>query len=344
MITVLSRHRHALCSLIDPFCIMQPEQQSHRTDASIIFATRDRCAQLRQTLDAYQDLDTDGISWELIVVDNCSQDETPDVLRGAAATLPLTPLLETAPGKSRALNKALPKLRGELIVFTDDDALPDPNCLRALLDAAQRWPDEAIFGGRIDPFFPQDTPAWISNPAFRFSVPAYARYAPAAQEGPVRLAPFGPCCAVRRSALGDKRFSDHLGPQPGVYAMGCETDLLKRVAGSEYQYIYVPGARVRHVVRPDQITLEWLLARAHKLGRGQAYMPGNKKMRGVRYRGVPLTMLTALLRTWLRYNLFHLIGMRRRYIDHLIKFEQRYATVRELYRRPLPQDESQQSR
>ena len=67
-------------------------------DASVIFATRDRSSLLAQTL-AHLRRQTGAPRWELIVVDNGSTDETPSVLAGAAAELPLHLLHEPAAGK-----------------------------------------------------------------------------------------------------------------------------------------------------------------------------------------------------------------------------------------------------
>lgn len=49
-------------------------------DISVVMATLNRDEQLRRTLDAYRSLDTTGIRWELIVVDNNSTDNTAGVL------------------------------------------------------------------------------------------------------------------------------------------------------------------------------------------------------------------------------------------------------------------------
>lgn len=304
---------------------------SDRIDASIVFATRDRAPQLHRTLDTYRQLDTDNMRWELVVIDNNSQDETGQLLQQARARLPLISLFVPEQGQNRARNRALSMLRGDLVVFTDDDVLPDPGCLRAYLNAARRWPDEAIFGARIDPEFPPGTPEWMADADFSFSSTAFARYRPGISEGPVKRHPYGPSFAVRRSVVGGQRFNEQLGPQSGAYAMGGEGEFLRRLAGDNYQFIYVPDARVRHIVRPDQITPEWLFARAYNKGRGQVYMPSSKKPGRIYIRGVPLKLLRGLSRSWTRYQVYRALGMRAPYTRHRIRFELRYGRVRELY-------------
>ncbi|MBS64127.1 glycosyltransferase [Salinisphaera sp.] len=272
-------------------------------DVSILFATRNRAAQLERTLDCYRALDTHGLDWELLIVDNGSTDATAEVIERARRDLPITYLHADGVGQNRARNVAMDRLSGELVIFTDDDVLPEPDCARAYIDAAQRWPDDVIFGARIEPSFPADTPDWMTSPDFEFATTAFARYQPADQEGPVGRHPYGPSFAVRRAAFQGMRFNEQLGPQTGSYAMGGEGDFLRRLAARGHRYIYVPQARVAHVVRTDQTNADWLLSRAYKKGRGQVYLPSSKKTPKLYWRGAPLKLWLATLRSGLRYQL-----------------------------------------
>ncbi|GAB3680700.1 hypothetical protein GCM10028792_25920 [Salinisphaera aquimarina] len=299
----------------------------------MIFATRDRATQLRQTLDSYRRLNTDGIRWELIVVDNNSDDDTAAILEHARSDLPLIPLFAADGGQNRARNTALPHLNGELIIFTDDDAVPNREYLQAYASAAARWPHEAVFGARIEPRFPDNTPNWMQSPAFRFSSTAFARYAPASKEGRVRRHPYGPSFAVRRSALGQHCFPNHLGPQGGSYAMGGEGHLLRRLRADGWSFIYVPSACVEHVIRPDQITTEWLLARANKKGRGQVYLPNTRKPRKFFVRGISVKLWLATARAALRYRVARLICKPRVYTEQGIQYQLRLGQIQEMLAR-----------
>ncbi len=297
---------------------------------SVVFATRNRATQLQQTLAAYHKLDTEGLAWELIVVDNNSSDDTDRVLEAASARLPLKRLFVSEAGQNRARNEALSEVDGELVVFTDDDVLPDPDCLKAYQAASRRWPDEAIFGARIDPSFPEEAPAWMQDARFGFSSTAFARYAPAEQESCVERHPYGPSFAIRQAALGEERFPVHLGPQTGAYAMGGEGDFLRRIAADKYNYVYVPSARVQHVVRPEQTTAEWLFNRAQKKGRGQVYLPTAKKRRRLLVFGVSIRLWLAVGRAWVRFRLSSLSSEPRDHIRQGIKFQLRWGQAQEL--------------
>lgn len=301
-------------------------------DVSILFATRDRADQLRETLAAYKALDTQGLTWELIVVNNDSSDATSVILQQAKQTLPLTVLHVTAGGQNRARNHAVDRVRGALVVFTDDDVIPEPDCIKAYHAAAARWPDDAIFGARITPRFPPDTPPWLTRPDFTFSSTAFARYAPRDDEGPVKTHPYGPSFALRRAGVIGRRFPEHLGPQAGSYAMGGEAAYLGSLAREGYRYIYVPAAQVWHVVRPEQTDASWLFRRARNKGRGQVYLPSDKKPRRLYVRGVPLKLLLAVGRAWLRTNLARWFAPHERYIDAGITYELRFGQLLERYK------------
>ena len=271
-------------------------------DISILFATRNRAAQLRQTLDCYRNLDTSGIDWELVIVDNGSSDDTAEVLEQASRDLPLRRLYHSPAGQNRARNQALDSLQGELLIFTDDDALPDTHCLQAYLQASQRWPDQAIFGARILPEFPSEAPDWLTRQDSAFARTAFGLYQPRMDEGHVTAHPYGPSFAIRRVAFAGHRFCEQLGPQAGDYATGGEAKLLREMRAQGHAFVFVPSAIVRHVVRPEQLSVDWLLSRARKRGRGQAHMPTRRRRGGLRVGGVPLKLVTATIRSWIRFR------------------------------------------
>src|SRR6476661_4896552 len=96
---------------------------------SVIIATFNRAECLDQTLADFSRLDRGGISWELLLVDNCSTDNTKEVALSYSNRLPLQYRFAPDAGKNHALNLALESARGDIIVFADDDITPDVNWL-----------------------------------------------------------------------------------------------------------------------------------------------------------------------------------------------------------------------
>jgi glycosyltransferase involved in cell wall biosynthesis len=119
---------------------------------SVLICTRNRAKSLEATLRHFfaQNF-ASGYSYELIVIDNGSTDETKQVVERCAAERPGAAryLFEERRGLSFARNAGLLAARGEIIVFTDDDVL-----------VAEDWLDEIhrefagdsglfILGGRV---------------------------------------------------------------------------------------------------------------------------------------------------------------------------------------------------
>ena len=75
-----------------------------------------------------------GRTWEVIVVDNNSKDHTKAVVEEAQRAWPLLRYeFEGAQGLSHARNHGIACARGDVILFTDDDVLPEPDWLETTL-------------------------------------------------------------------------------------------------------------------------------------------------------------------------------------------------------------------
>lgn len=281
-------------------------------DVSVVLSTVNRAAVLSETLRHFAALDTDGIRWQLLVVDNGSSDTTPEVLRNAPANLPLEALHEARAGKNRALNLALPSIRGGLVVFTDDDVIADPAWLKELLRASRAWPTHGILAGRIIPRFPEGTPQWVR--VHPFGEAAFSRYELAQPEGPTDQLPFGPNFAIRASVMTGFAFSEQIGPSAERnYSMGSETEFLLRLQKAGHEIVYVPSAHVQHVIQANQLKPAWLLGRSFRLGRGLTRMGLSNRLQDPLLFGIPAYLVPRLIRTWLRYRLSRPLGWQRHF-------------------------------
>lgn len=236
---------------------------------SIILATRNRSALLDQAINSFSQLDLAGLSAEFIIVDNGSQDPTPKIIQKWSKRLKILSRVVEQPGKNRCLNEAVQYAGGELFVFTDDDVIADSQWLQALAKAASRWPDDCIFGGAIAPCFPGRQPSYVDALSKYYGV-LYSIYQPAETEGYVKIAPFGPNLMMRSKVFDSYSYNENIGPTSSCYAMGSETELLLRLKNAGMKFVFVPSAKVRHLIRDEQFCQSWLLDRAFRSGRGSA--------------------------------------------------------------------------
>jgi L-malate glycosyltransferase len=235
---------------------------------TVVFATRNGMRTLPIVLDGYLRLQPPAGGWKLIVVDNGSTDRSQEIITSFHDRLPLTYLSEEKLGKNMALNAALTHVEGDLVVLTDDDTIPLPNWLVSMRSAADAQPTCAIFGGVILPRWEITPPDWVVK--WVPWEPAFALTSPSLQEGP--LEPHwvtGANMAVRADVF-DKgfRFDPTIGPQGANYAMGSETEFVRRLVRHGYAAWHVRNAKVEHIIRDFQMTSSWILRRAIRLGRG----------------------------------------------------------------------------
>ena len=128
-------------------------------DLSIVVSSFNRAGDLTRFLDSLGRMEVPGRqTWEVIVVDNNSTDETRQVVERAATGCEdqVRYLFEPRQGKSFALNTALSRVRGRIVAFTDDDAIVRPDWVRSIIDFFDRHPDAVCVGGKVELFNPAD--------------------------------------------------------------------------------------------------------------------------------------------------------------------------------------------
>ena len=290
-------------------------------DLSIVFATCKRPDTLRPMLDRMCALNTRGISWEILVVDNANDQETRTLVENYTQRLPILYSIETRPGKNFALNSVIDRVKGELVVFTDDDILPDVDWLQEVKSGAARWPACDVFGGRILPHLPDPHEKIRYEDSF-FVRCAYViadwdlpeGFYPEVQEnGSV----WGPNMVIRRRVFDEGyRFNTSIGPSGKDYIMGSETELTGRLFKAGMKAVYLPKGLVYHQIRKEQLDYCWLCDRFYRFGRGAAYK--SREINAVYWFGVPRYLFKSLAIMWIGLLLAGPVRdvFRRRYLEY----------------------------
>jgi glycosyltransferase involved in cell wall biosynthesis len=238
---------------------------------TLIVATYNGQRTLPGVFDAYTRLAEPPGGWKVILADNGSSDGTPKTAAEYAKRLPITLVTESRRGQNWARLKALEHIEGDLVVFSDDDATPDPDWLVQLRRAADTRSDYDLFTGAILPRWEVPPPAWVlrkAHPGVCFTLTD-----PKLVEGPVppRFV-FSPNMAFRRRVFDlGYQFDPSVGPSGASYPMGSETDFAQRLGEAGFNTWYCPAARVHHFIRKEQLDEQWLLGRAFRYGRGLAF-------------------------------------------------------------------------
>jgi len=206
--------------------------------------------------------------WELLVINNNCTDHTDDVIARHAERLPIRRIFESRQGKSHACNTAVSAARGDLLLWTDDDVLVDPNWLSSYCSAAQRWPQAVSFGGPVAPWYECPPPSWIvKNRHLLQGMLVVRDYGEVERPFSENELPFGANMALRRSVFDHLRFDPQLGPNEDSRLIGEETILLKSLIDRGWQGVAVPEAKVRHWIPASRMTPEYLWRWAYGWGR-----------------------------------------------------------------------------
>jgi glycosyltransferase involved in cell wall biosynthesis len=235
---------------------------------TVLMATHNGARTLPTVLDAYCKLGSVSDGWKLVVVNNGSTDSTQEIIESFAQKVPLTCIFEGKKGKNAALNTGLAYVEGDLVVLTDDDAVPRSDWLVQLRRAADSQPSFAMFAGAIVPRWEVTPDPWILN-----WVPLHPTYAvtdPSWDEGPITPRCIcGPNAAYRTEIFeAGYRFDPTIGPSGTNYAMGSELEFNVRLMKAGFTSWHCKRAVVEHIVRRAQMEQDWVLERAFRSGRG----------------------------------------------------------------------------
>lgn len=270
---------------------------------SVILCTYNRAALLANALQSVEQIAVPpSLRWELILVDNNSDDETRQVAdaRIQKGHIPLRYLFERRQGKSFALNTGIEAARGDILAFTDDDALVDPNWLRELQRAFAQF-DCVGIGGRILPVWKDPCPSWLSDEPFLMAVLACLDlgHAPRRMTTP----PYGANMAFRKWAFEKYgTFRTDLGPTKGQLIRGEDSEFCRRLLDAGETLMYAPAAVVRHFVESDRTRKGYFLAWCYGHGRSLTRTAGAAKTTSC-YFGVPRYLLRNAAESSLRWTL-----------------------------------------
>jgi hypothetical protein len=204
------------------------------------------------------------------------------VLEEFRRRLPLTCIREPQPGKSAALNAAIPALRGELVVLLDDDIVPEPDWLLRHAAVAAAQPDFAVFGGRIAALWEAEPPRWVLE---RVDLALCYGVHGEMPDGPcLFFLVFGGNMSVRADAFTrGLRFDSAYGPNgTRRYAIGNETAFVRQAESAGFRPWHCRAALARHFVPKAHMTERWVCNRARNFGRSQylADGPAIRELRG----------------------------------------------------------------
>jgi glycosyltransferase involved in cell wall biosynthesis len=228
---------------------------------SLVICTRNRASQLAESLRSLTRLQYSA-PWELVIVDNGSNDETQDVIKSFRESFLLKTVVEPQTGLGRAHNRGWTMSQGDIVAFTDDDCYPADDFLDSVVRCFEEDPRLGFIGGRILLHDPEDYRITIQEKASRHDL----RPGDFLPTGLIHGANF----ACRRTALQSADgFDERFGP--GALFNCEEVDVMARMLAGGWVGAYDPRPLVYHHHRRRTEVEASRLHRQYDRGRGAYY-------------------------------------------------------------------------
>lgn len=193
-------------------------------DISVVMSTYNRCDLLDQDIEALLNQKTDGLRYEVIIVDNNSTDKTAEKIASyAQQDSRICYVFEGRQGVAYGRNAGIAAARANVIAFCDDDVYVAQDWLQKIHDALARYPEAEFVGGKVLPVWREPPPRWLMTNMGPLALQDYGAEPMRVSMENARCL-VSACLAVRRRAL-DKA---------GLFPL--ETQRVKDSVGSSEDY------------------------------------------------------------------------------------------------------------
>ncbi|BFM40312.1 glycosyltransferase family 2 protein [Synechocystis sp. LKSZ1] len=238
---------------------------------SIVVPTLNRAVVLQKCLASLLAQDLDAEAYEILVIDNGSQDTTAQVVQVAQEQAPsyrLSYHYEPMPGLLSGRHRGAQEAHGEILVFVDDDIEAAPHWLSAIAQTFQD-PTVQLVGGRNLPRYEVEPPDWLrwfwlDCPQGRFCCElSLLDFGDQVQDIDANYI-FGLNFSIRRQALLDLGgfHPDSLPKHLQRFQGDGETGLTLKANQRGYRAIYQPQAVVWHQVPQARMTYRYFQQRS----------------------------------------------------------------------------------
>jgi len=239
---------------------------------SIVICSYNRASYISEALDSLYHQSTGLNSFEAIIVDNNSTDNTADVFTQWRAINPngsFSYLTEAQQGASFARNTGAAYAKGQWLCFMDDDAVATPDYVKNIIRHIETKPEAVGFGGRIIPKYIPAEPKWMSH--YVSSLVGNFDYAPTACAFTPGKYPLESNMIVKKEVYEQiGGFNTSLPGVVGTLRIGGEgKELFYKILSLGHTIYYDPSICVHHVVEVKKLTPEYMYRVASGIGRGE---------------------------------------------------------------------------
>ncbi|MGJ5630307.1 hormogonium polysaccharide biosynthesis glycosyltransferase HpsE [Nostoc sp. CALU 1950] len=280
-------------------------------DITVAIPTYNGESRLPELLERLQNqIHTENLSWEIIVVDNNSTDNTAKVVQNYQknwqCTYPLKYCFEAKQGAAYARKRAVAEAKGRLIGFLDDDNYPVSNWVSAAYTFGEKYHKAGAYGSQIHPDWEVEPPENFKRIAPFLAITERGNL-PLLYETSKKLLPPSAGLVVRKQAwlesVPDK--SILTGRVKGNMLTSEDLEMLSYIQKAGWEIWYNPEMEISHKIPEFRLKKDYLIPffRGIGLSRYVTRMVNIKQI----YR--PVALLSYMIND-LRKIFFHLLKYR----------------------------------
>ena len=284
-------------------------------DLSVIICTYNRAHLLYRIFNDLNNQlfsDQQRFSFELILVDNNSIDDTKKVVHDFAirSNFIVRYVFEPRQGKSFALNTGVAAAAAELLAFTDDDVIIDKKWLSSVYSAFCDYPRYNCFGGKILPILEKPLPNWLSVTDRKFRVyggplVSHDRGDEVKEYDDTMYVPVGCNMFVRRFLF--EKFGGY-STKLGFYSQEAliyseDSEIMFRFKRGGEPILHYPYALIQHPVPADRMRKSYFKKWWWGVGRGNARWL-SVPQGAIRYFNIPRYMIRDFMINLLKWLIF----------------------------------------
>ena len=231
---------------------------------TVAIPTYNGASRLPEVLQRLQNqLHTEDICWEIIVVDNNSTDNTAEVVKQYQQnwkhSFPLRYCFELKQGLAYAREKAVSEAKGEFIGFLDDDNYPVSNWVSKAYEFIQKYPKAGAIASQIHPNWEVEPPENFQRIAPFLAIVERGN-TPLFYNPKSKLLPPGAGLVIRKQAWLESVPNQLIltGRIVGNMLTGEDTEMLSYIQRSNWEIWYNPEMEIYHQIPQWRLQKEYL--------------------------------------------------------------------------------------
>lgn len=262
-----------------------------KTGVSVVICTHNGEKRIRPALEHLLAQEDDGISWELIIIDNASTDNLETAVNNLwSSPVPIKIIKEEKIGLSYARLKGLDEAKYPYICFVDDDNLLASDYVKLVYAFMESHPDAGGVGGLN--FAPEDMaqPFWFSRYQANFAIGPQSNTT-GKMDHPFALL-WGAGMCIRKEAWQDaidNNFSMLMTGRTGKKLLsGEDSEICSILRLCDWHLYYHDQLRLVHQIPEERLNWDYMCKLKRGFGAASVYLALYRNLLSIKFTQKPI--------------------------------------------------------